>query len=260
MPLLILIAEDDPGIRLAVNDYLEASGYSTIAAEDGDRALSMLEKYHPHLLICDIKMPGKNGYELVQSIRQLPKFRLLPVIFLTEHKEMQDRIRGYQAGCDIYLPKPFEIEELGAVIRNLLERSQIIHSELIFSSRNQILKSNNSHSYPLENGHAKLFGNETQPKATNDRSESKPRYNSHSEVSSEFISPSVTPLANIDLTKRETEVLSLLVNGSSNIEIGNQLHLSHRTIEKYVSSLLRKTDKNNRAELIRYTLEHHLLN
>ena len=250
MPLLILIAEDDPGIRLAVKDYLEASGYSAIAAEDGDRALSMLEKYHPHLLICDIKMPGKNGYELVQSIRQLPEFRLLPVIFLTEHKEMQDRIRGYQAGCDIYLPKPFEIEELGAVVRNLLERSQAIHSELIFSGRKHVFEPNNSYPFQPETAHAKLSSTETQPKATN----------GHSEVSSEFISSSVTPIANIDLTKRETEVLSLLVNGSSNIEIGNQLHLSHRTIEKYVSSLLRKTEKNNRAELIRYALEHHLFN
>ena len=102
MPLLILIAEDDPGIRLAVNDYLEMSGYSVIMAENGEKALLMVEKYHPHLLISDIKMPKKNGYELVKEIRQRPEFRLLPVIFLTEYGSKEERIMGYQAGCDIY--------------------------------------------------------------------------------------------------------------------------------------------------------------
>lgn len=232
MPLLILIAEDDPGIRLAVNDYLEASGYSAIAAEDGERALLMLEKYHPHLLICDIKMPGINGYELVKKIRQFPEFRLLPVIFLTGYKDIQDRIQGYQVGCDVYLPKPFEMEELGAVIRNLLERSQIIHSELRFANGNyHTSESDRDFLSP-----AKL---ELQP------------------VSS--LKQPAEELEELELTKREQEVLSFLTNGCSNIEIGNKLHLSHRTIEKYVSSLLRKTEKNNRAELIRFALEHHLL-
>ncbi len=236
MPLLILIAEDDPGIRLAVKDYLEASGYSAIAAEDGDRALLMLEQYRPHLLICDIKMPGKDGYELVRNIRQLPEFRLLPVIFLTGYKDIQDRIRGYQVGCDVYLPKPFEMKELGAVIRNLLERSQIIHSELRFSNRNhRTSEINNSLSL--------------QSKRT-----------SHgSELGSQPVSSSIDTTEKLDLTKREREVLSFLMNGCSNIEIGHKLHLSHRTIEKYVSSLLRKTEKNNRAELIRFALEHNLL-
>jgi DNA-binding NarL/FixJ family response regulator len=228
MPLSILIAEDDPGIRLAVNDYLEVSGYSAIAAEDGERALLMLEKYHPHLLICDIKMPGMNGYELVKKIRQFPEFRLLPVIFLTGFKKMEDRIRGYQVGCDVYLPKPFEMEELGAVIRNLLERSQIIHSELRFANGN----------HTIENAE---LASPTKLESESASSQQKAQ-----------------KLEQLELTKREREVLSVLSNGCSNIEIGNQLHLSHRTVEKYVSSLLRKTDKNNRAELIRFALEHQL--
>ncbi len=62
-----------------------------------------------------------------------------------------------------------------------------------------------------------------------------------------------------DLSLRETQVLNLLTQGLSNIEIGNQLHLSSRTVEKYVSSLLRKTQTNNRAELVRFALEHHLV-
>ena len=228
MPLLILIAEDDPGIRISVSDYLELSGYSVVAAENGMQALSMLEKYHPHLLISDVKMPKKDGYQLVKSIRQLPEYRLLPVILLTECNDTTERIRGYQVGCDTYLPKPFEMDELGAVIRNLLERSQIVHSELRFSHGD---KSNSHNSQAdFDSSNSSDLDNSEDPKVQ----------------------------IKLELTTREQEVLELLMNGNSNIEIGHKLHLSHRTIEKYVSSLLRKSDTSNRIELIRFALEHNL--
>lgn len=209
MTLLILLAEDDPGIRLAVKDYLELSGYSTIVAGDGEAALSLLETYHPHLLVSDIKMPKKDGYQLIKEIRQRPEFRLLPVIFLTERGTTEERIHGYQAGCDAYLPKPFELEELGAVIRNLLDRSQAIAAEMRFAERK---------TYESIQGEIPI----------------------------------------VSLTQREKQVLELLAGGLANAEIGNQLHLSSRTVEKYVSSLLRKTEKSNRSELVRFALEHHL--
>jgi DNA-binding NarL/FixJ family response regulator len=226
MPLFILVAEDDPAIRLSINDYLEFNGYSVITAENGEQALSMLEKYHPHLLISDIKMPYKNGFELIKSIRRLPQYRLLPVILLSEFTEKTARIHGYQVGCDLYLPKPFELDELGAIIRNLLERSQAIHSELRFPQGDQIEptsvlpRSSELHSADKDHDFSKLY-------------------------------------ERLQLTQRETEVLKLLIEGRSNIEIGQQLHLSPRTIEKYVSSLLRKSDLNNRIELICYAMENH---
>ncbi len=229
MPLLILVAEDDPAIRLSVSDYLELNGYSVIAAENGQQALSMVGKYHPHLLISDIKMPHKDGYELIKSIRKLPQYRLLPVILLSERKATAERIRGYQAGCDMYLPKPFEMDELGAIIRNLLERSQIIHSELRFSQNDSLEQS------------------ETTPQ------ESLESWNAAVDLSQQELSDK------LELTQREQEVLELLMKGHSNIEIGQRLHLSHRTIEKYVSSLLRKSERNNRIELIRYAMEYHLV-
>ena len=225
MPLLILVADDDPGIRLALSDYLELSGYWVITAENGQEALSLLETYHPHLLVSDIKMPRKDGYELVRQVRQRPEFRLLPVIFLTERGSTQERIRGYQVGCDLYLPKPFEMEELGAVIRNLLERSQMIQSELLFSERESASK---------------------QPESAPEVLEPEP-------------TEAILKLDSLHLTQREKQVLGLLTNGLSNVEIGHQLHLSPRTIEKYVSSLLRKTETSNRAELVRFALENHLV-
>ncbi len=216
MPLTILVVDDDLGTRLSISDYLELSGYSVIAADDGEQALTMVERYHPDLIVTDIVMPRMNGYELVRRVRQQPMFRLLPVILLTARTKTQERILGYQSGCDLYLPKPFELEELAAAIRNLLERSQIIQSEYRLSHNEELYNSN--HSTPVEK--PKVF----------------------------------EPLSN-----REQEVLRLLSDGLSNAEMGDKLHLSPRTIEKYVSSLLRKTATSNRAQLVRFAIKHGLI-
>ena len=220
MPLTILVVDDDLGTRLSISDYLEIAGYWALTAEDGNKALEMVSQYKPHLLITDITMPGLDGYELVRLVRQQPLLRLLPVIFLTGRANTEERIRGYQLGCDLYLPKPFELEELGAVVRNLLDRSQLIETE--WRSR-----------LPAEREVA---------------------------VSSDpELLVRVPHLPGLDLTQREQEVLNVLTEGLSNAQIGDRLHLSPRTVEKYVSSLLRKTETNNRAELLRYAMQRGLV-
>ncbi|NET45227.1 DNA-binding response regulator [Okeania sp. SIO2B3] len=224
MPLTILVVDDDLGTRLCVGDYLEISGYWVIKAENGQQALDLLEKSRPHLMITDIAMPEMDGYDLVRQVRSRPIFRLLPVIFLTARTSTEERVKGYNLGCDIYLPKPFELPELGAIVRSLLERSALI----------------------------------AQASSTlNQYSETEKLSKSHY---SEAASQSVIANTQIILTGREQQVLSLLLNGLSNVQIGDRLHLSHRTIEKYVSSLFRKTNTNNRAELVRFTMENYLNN
>jgi DNA-binding NarL/FixJ family response regulator len=213
MPLTILVAEDDLGTRVSVSDYLEDCGYSVIAAENGRDAIAKVDTYHPHLIVTDVSMPEMDGYELVRQVRRHPAMRLLPVVFLTGRTATQERVLGYQLGCDIYLSKPFELTELGAIVRNLLDRTQIVESE--WRSR------------------------------VNFNAIAEPR-------------PEVQPSVKLVLTVREKEVLLLLSDGLSNGQIGQELHLSSRTIEKHVSSLLRKTETNNRAELVRYAIEHHL--
>ncbi len=214
MPLTILVADDEPGIRLSVSDYLQLAGYSVLTAETGKAALEIINAYQPHLLVTDITMPEMDGYDLVRQVRQQPAFRLLPVVFLTARTQTQERIRGYQAGCDVYLPKPFELDELAAVIRNLLDRVQILQTE--------------------------QFRNHLQP--------AEQRTQQAAIISQQ-----------LGLTAREQSVLALLLDGLSNAQIGDRLHLSARTIEKYVSSLLQKTAVHNRAELVRFAIEHHLL-
>jgi DNA-binding NarL/FixJ family response regulator len=214
MPLTILVADDELGIRLSIKDYLEMKGYSVLMAENGRRALEMINQYQPHLLITDITMPQLDGYELVRLVRQQPAFRLLPVIFLTARNQTRERIQGYQTGGDLYLSKPFDLEELGVVVRSLLDRLQIIQSD--WRMRLQRPEEEESTKSP---------------------------------VSSE----------QLGLTSREQEVVELLARGLSNAQIGDRLHLSARTIEKYVSSLLQKTAAHNRAELVRFAIEHDLI-
>ena len=216
MSLLIVFVDDDPGIRLSVSDYLEMSGYMVMTAKNGQEALSLVEAYQPNLLVTDIVMPKMDGYELVRRVRQRPEFRLLPVIFLTARTNTEERIRAYQL-CDFYLAKPFDIKELGAMIRNLLERNRVIQDSLL-----------------REHVPAKL---------TEQQDENTP----------------TATTTTYKLTKREREVLELLTHGHSNVDIGEHLHLSPRTVEKYVTSLLRKTFTNNRVELVRFAMENHMV-
>lgn len=221
MPLTILVADDDLGTRLSVSDYLEILGYVVVTAEDGQKALETVSRYQPHLIITDILMPRLDGYEFIRQVRRQPAFRLLPVIFLTARTNTEERIRGYQLGCDAYLPKPFELAELGAVVRNLLERSQLIEAEW----------------------RLRLQSIEPEPESVG-------------VLEKKSVATQATALG---FTGREQDVLAVLVEGLSNIQIGDRLHLSPRTVEKYVSSLLRKTETNNRAELVRFAIEHDLI-
>lgn len=221
MPLTLLVADDDLGIRVAVGDYLEALGYAVTTAANGRLALDAIHRIHPHLLVLDISMPEMSGYELVRQVRLEPMTRLLPVVFLTDRNDTADRILGYQAGCDSYLAKPFELDELGAIVRNLLDRAQIV----------------------------------------TDWRQSSPQSPTSSNTIVSALTLAQSPKVSgegLELTPREREVVSLLSQGLSNPQIGMKLHLSPRTVEKHVTSLFRKTDTTNRAELVGYAIENQL--
>jgi DNA-binding NarL/FixJ family response regulator len=224
MPLTILVVDDDPGIRVSIADYLEMAGYSVISAENGQDALERVDEYQPHLIVTDVVMPQMDGYELVRRVRQRPAFRLIPVIFLTARDRTEERVRGYQLGGDLYMPKPFELEELGAIVRNFLDRYALIAQATQLTWKQS---------------------DREPPKTPAPKGES-----------SAIVASTLVPL---NLTQREQDVLKLLAQGLSNPQIGDRLYLSPRTIEKHVSRLLQKTETNNRAELVRFSIEHHLV-
>ncbi len=84
----------------------------------------------PDLIISDIRMPGMDGYTLVRNLRAAPRTRLIPIIFLSAKDETADRIAGFHTGVDAYVTKPFEPEELVAIVKSILERVHRTHSDL----------------------------------------------------------------------------------------------------------------------------------
>jgi len=116
----LLLVDDDPDLVMLVGDLLEEQGYLVERALDGQQALRLMELSLPDLLVCDIMMPGLDGYALVQQVRTNPHYARLPVIFLSARGEVTDRARGLKSGADAYVVKPFEPEELLATVEALL--------------------------------------------------------------------------------------------------------------------------------------------
>ena len=120
-PIRILVAEDDANIRTGLVDTLESEGYQVIAAKDGDEALSLFQTSAPDLMILDVMMPGKSGYDVCTAIRATNQS--LPVLMLTAKGEEIDKVLGLRIGADDYITKPFGVHELLARIDAVLRRS-----------------------------------------------------------------------------------------------------------------------------------------
>jgi len=106
----ILIAEDENDILLGLTVQLESRGYEIIGAGDGEEALALIVRHDPDIVILDLMMPKKNGYEVIKELRKQPKWR--PVIMLSALNDTKDVIKGYQHEADYYLTKPFKIDQL----------------------------------------------------------------------------------------------------------------------------------------------------
>ncbi|MGQ9870493.1 response regulator [Leptodesmis sp.] len=223
----LLLVDDEPGLREAVQAYLEDSGFTVDVASNAREGLDLARQKLPDLVITDIMMPQVDGYQFLKQLREEPQFKTLPIVFLTARGMTADRIQGYNAGCDAYISKPFDPDELVAVIKNLLEKQAAARSggddevHNIADMARQI---------------AEIRALLTQRGA---------------------IAQSTTPVK-LDLTPREQSVLNLVVDGMMNKEIARRLETSVRNVEKYVSRLFVKTGTNSRTELVRYALEHGL--
>ncbi len=126
----LLVVDDDPGLLLAVSETLRAEGYNVKTARRGAEALMIVAQSLPDLIISDIRMPGMDGYQLVKNLRSNARTRLVPIVFLTAKDETSDRIQGFRTGVDAYLTKPFEPEELVAIVAAILQRVERTHSDL----------------------------------------------------------------------------------------------------------------------------------
>jgi DNA-binding response OmpR family regulator len=124
----ILTIEDDPAIRRGIVDALRFAGYETLEAGDGDAGLELAVKGQFDLLLLDLVLPGREGFEILGEVRRLRP--TLPVIILTARGEEADRVRGLRDGADDYVVKPFSVKELLARVEAVIRRSAERPSDL----------------------------------------------------------------------------------------------------------------------------------
>lgn len=124
----IMVVDDEIHIRELVRFYLDKAGFDTIEAANAEEALDIVENQYIDLAVVDIMMPGMDGFELVEQMRQ---YREFPVIMLTAKSQSKDKLRGFSLGIDDYVTKPFDPDELMARVKTILKRYSINSSNVV---------------------------------------------------------------------------------------------------------------------------------
>ena len=121
----ILVVDDDRDIVRLVRSYLEKAGYQILTAYDGETALKILKAEKPQLLVLDLMLPDKDGWDVARQVRSDPQIAATPIIMLTARVEDSDKIVGLEIGADDYITKPFNPREVVARVRALLRRMKL---------------------------------------------------------------------------------------------------------------------------------------
>lgn len=229
-PVRLLLVDDEPGLRTAVKAYLEDEGFAVTTANDGEEGWTAAQAQMPDVVISDVMMPRCDGYGLLKRLRADERLGGTPVIFLTAKGMTADRIAGFQAGADDYIPKPFDPDELVARVHNVVRRQERLLAEAARFADADI----GAMARQITEIRSMLGGGGA--------SASKP-----------------VPDVKLDFTPREASVLQLVAEGMMNKEIARRLETSIRNVEKYVSRLFIKTGTASRTELVRFALEHGLV-
>ena len=120
----ILIIEDEPNIRELILYNLKTNGYDGIAAEDGIMGITMVHREKPDLILLDLMLPGKSGYDICKELRE--EGNNIPIIMITAKTEETDKVTGLESGADDYISKPFGIREMMARIKAVLRRYEAV--------------------------------------------------------------------------------------------------------------------------------------
>jgi DNA-binding NarL/FixJ family response regulator len=224
-----LLVDDEPGLRTAVQAYLEDEGFQVTTAVDGLDGWDKAQQQMPDLVISDVMMPRCDGYGLLEKLRADERLGGTPVIFLTAKGMTADRTQGYLAGVDDYIPKPFDPDELVARVRNVVRRQDRLLTE------------------------AARFADADVGQMARQISEIRSMLSGTGDAAAAPDTPQLS------FTPREASVLQLVAEGLMNKEIARQLETSIRNVEKYVSRLFIKTGTSSRTELVRFALQHHLV-
>lgn len=222
----ILLVDDDKTLQTVLTRYLEKRGYSVRVVTSGVQGLKLFAQDPPDLVVSDIMMPGMDGLEFCRRLRATRPGQLVPFIFLTAKKDLEDRIQGHYIGADDYLTKPFEPLELLAKIESQLERSRRIHSEMVRLMQ-QVPEDN-------ESGGGEYGDSWEAGGAAKD----------------------AEPQEDLPLTPAEARVFWEVIQGLTNKQISQRLFISPRTVQTHLSNILTKLSLENRSQLVRFAFEH----
>lgn len=120
----ILVVEDDLDIADMLNAYFRVQGYDVLTVNWGEDGVRAAQTSNPGLVILDIRLPDIDGFEVARRLRSNRRTKEIPIIFLTEKRERNDRLRGLELQADDYITKPFDIQELRLRVRNAMQRSR----------------------------------------------------------------------------------------------------------------------------------------
>lgn len=132
----ILVVDDDPNICELLRVYLENEGYEVKTANDGVEGISYFKMYSPDLVLLDIMLPRKDGWEVCRQIR---KNSFVPIIMITAKGEVFDKVLGLELGADDFIVKPFDMKELSARVKAVLRRSNTRDTQV----SNEVIKFDN---------------------------------------------------------------------------------------------------------------------
>ena len=122
MPKNILVVDDAPNIVLSIEFLLKQEGYTVRVASDGEEALQAVEETPPDLILLDVMMPKRDGYDVCQAVRANPEWKDVRIIMLTAKGRAVEREKGFALGADDYITKPFATRELMEKVRAILNK------------------------------------------------------------------------------------------------------------------------------------------
>ncbi|KAA0014533.1 response regulator [Billgrantia pellis] len=116
----VLVVDDEPNIVLSLEFLMQQAGFDVETAEDGESALAQIEVAPPDLILLDISLPGISGFDVLDQLRQHPRYTRLPIVMLTAHGREVEREKGLALGADDYVTKPFSTQALVEKVKILL--------------------------------------------------------------------------------------------------------------------------------------------
>lgn len=116
----VLIVEDEPHIVLSLEFLLQRAGYDTVAVADGEEGLALVRRLRPDVVLLDVMLPRRNGYEVCQAIKADPELRTIPVVMLSARGQEVEVLKGLELGAAAYVTKPFGNAEILEAIRAVL--------------------------------------------------------------------------------------------------------------------------------------------